>query len=251
MVYAEHDGAALQMDFYPGLKGKPCPCVIVLHLGGWDAGTREEFPTCCRDLQNEGYAVASIDYRLAPKNPWPAQRQDVVDAVHFLQEGAETYGIRKDKFVLLGRSAGGQIASAVALEGIEPAICGCVSLYGPADLNYAWQYCGPDDILNSEKLLRQYLGGTPKEKKAEYDSASALLHVCPQSVPVLLIHGTLDEMVWCTQSERLAAKLKENGVRHHFLELPWATHVFDYNSDGPGGQIAEWAIIQFLGEVSR
>jgi acetyl esterase/lipase len=249
--FADHGGDKLAMDFYPSSSAQPSPCVMIIHLGGWDGGSRDEFREFSHKLQLQGYAVASIDYRLAPKYPWPAQRQDVLDAIHFLQTGAESYGVKKDQFVLMGRSAGGQIASAVALGANEPAIIGCISLYAPADLNFAWSYADPKDILDSDKLLRQYLGGTPKENQAAYDSASGIRFVTPQSIPVLLLHGTIDEMVWVKQSQRLAQKLAENQVNHHFLELPWATHAFDFNLNGPGGQITEWAVLQFLHEVRR
>ena len=249
--FADHGGDKLAMDFYPSSSAQPSPCVIIIHLGGGDSGSRKEFEGFNQRLQIQGYAVASIDYRLAPENPWPAQRQDVLDAIHFLQTGAETYGIKKDQFILLGRSAGGQIASAVALGANEPAIIGCISLYAPADLNFAWSYADPNDILDSDKLLRQYLGGTPKENQVAYDSASGIRFVTPQSIPVLLMHGRIDEMVWVKQSQRLAQKLADNHVNHHYLELPWATHAFDFNLNGPGGQITEWAVLQFLHEVTH
>lgn len=250
LYFANHGSETLAMNFYPSITDQPSPCIIMIHLGGWDSGSRNEFPESCQMLQQQGYAVASIDYRLAPESPWPAQRQDVLDAIHFLQQGSDAYKIKPDQFILLGRSAGGQIASAVALGANDPAIIGCISLYAPADLNFAWSYAKPNDILDSDKLLRQYLGGTPAEKQAEYDSASAIRFVTPNSVPVLQIHGTIDEMVWVKQSQRLAEKLTEQGVKHYFLELPWATHAFDFNPHGPGGQITEWAILRFLEEVT-
>ena len=251
LYFADHGGDKLAMDFYPPASDKPSPCILITHLGGWDGGSRHEFQEFSHRLQVRGYAVASIDYRLAPKNPWPAQQQDVLDAIHFLQADAPSYGIKPDQFILLGRSAGGQIASATALGANEPAIIGCISLYAPADLNFAWSYADPNDILDSDKLLKQYLGGTPKENQEVYDSASGIRFVTPQSVPVLLIHGRIDEMVWVKQSQRLAQKLADNHVTYHYLELPWATHVFDYNPHGPGGQITEWAVLKFLHEVSH
>lgn len=250
LYFADHGGDKMAMDFYPSSVDQPSPCIMMIHLGGWDSGSRHEFHEFCEMLQFRGYAVASIDYRLAPKDPWPAQRQDVLDAIHFLQSRAETLRIKPDQFILLGRSAGGQIASAVALGANDPAIIGCISLYAPADLNFAWSYADPNDILDSDKLLRHYLGGTPQEQPANYDSASGIRFVTPQSVPMLLIHGKIDEMVWVKQSQRLARKLTECRVPHHYLELPWATHVFDFNLHGPGGQITEWAVLQFLHEIT-
>src|SRR5690606_39651091 len=68
------------------------------------------------------YAVAAIDYRLAPAHPWPAQREDTHLALAWLKANATKLGIAADKLVLFGRSAGGQIAAAVGCTANDPAI---------------------------------------------------------------------------------------------------------------------------------
>ena len=123
---------------------------------------------------------------------------------------------------------------------------GVVAFYSPHDLRFAWIYARPDDVLNSALLLQQYTGGTPDTAGKVYDSASALLHVSPDCPPTLLVHGELDTLVWNRQSERLSRVLERKGVRHLFLSLPWATHAFDYNLTGPGGQLATYALQDFL-----
>lgn len=250
LEFAEHDGQKLELDFFSPEAEDAAPCVVVLHTGGWDTGRREEFQALNHYLARRGYGVAAIDYRLAPRWKWPAQRDDVLAAIQFLQRRAEELGISRRDFVVLGRSAGGQIAEAVAMGANEPAIRGCIGLYAPADMHFAFKYADAKDILNSAKLLRQYLGGTPEEVLEAYDSATANLHVKPGSVPTLLIHGRSDELVWFRQSERLAARLKEARVPHCFLALPWATHAFDHNFNGPGGQVGSWAIERFLAHVT-
>jgi len=60
-----------------------------------------------------------------------------------------------------------------------------------------------------------------------------------------------DTLAWYKHSERLDARLAELGVAHYRLSLPWATHGFDFNPDGPGGQLADYAITQFLAAVTR
>ena len=224
--------------------------MVVLHAGGWDSGRRDQFVALNHYLARSGYGVAAIDYRLAPRWKWPAQRDDVMAAIRLLQRRAEELGIMRNNFILLGRSAGGQIAEAVAMGANEPSIRGCIGLYAPADLHFAFKYADAKDILNSAKLLRQYLGGTPDEVRQAYDSATANLQVKPGSVPVLLLHGRGDELVWFKQSERFAARLKEASVPHCFLDLPWATHAFDHNFNGPGGQVGSWAIERFLAHVT-
>jgi dipeptidyl aminopeptidase/acylaminoacyl peptidase len=109
-----------------------------------------------------------------------------------------------------------------------------------------------DDALNSLRLMRQLLGGPPGgELAGSYETASAQFQAKASSPPTLLIHGEPDTLVWHRHSVRLAARLRELGVKHSLLELPWATHAFDFNTDGPGGQLADYAIMKFLNEVSR
>jgi dipeptidyl aminopeptidase/acylaminoacyl peptidase len=117
-------------------------------------------------------------------------------------------------------------------------------------MSYAFKFAKPGDVLNSGKLLRQFLGGTPDEVQKNYDSASGFALAKANSPPTLLIHGRQDELVWAKQSERLNDQLEQLGAPHFYIELPWATHGFDYNFNGPGGQITEWAVERFLSRVT-
>jgi acetyl esterase/lipase len=250
--YQEIGGATINLDFYPAdVNSGPSPCVVVIHGGGWDNGSRKEFTSASHRLARRGISVAALDYRLAPGATWPAQADDVKVAISVLKEQADAWAIDPRKIVLMGRSAGGQIAEAVAASGAVPDLRGCIALYAPADMHFAFKYADKKDILDSDKLLRQYLGGTPTDVKSAYDSASAYGLVSKRTVPMLLIHGTNDELVVTEQSRRMAERLKEHGVKHVYLELPWATHAFDHNDNGPGGQIALWAIERFVRSVTQ
>lgn len=255
-TFARHTDGDLQVDFYRASSASepgPAPCLVVVHGGGWDGGERTQLEAWNHRWAARGYAVAAITYRLAPRHPWPAQREDTLAALAWLKGNAPRLGIDAARLVLVGRSAGGQIAAAVAYGSGDPGIVGVVSFYAPHDMPFAWGVSREDDALNSVKLMRQYLGGPPDtpERRALYASASAQLMVGPRTPPTLLLHGRPDALVWYRHSERLAAGLREAGVRHHHLELPWATHGFDYNPDGPGGQLADHAIASFLRAVTR
>jgi len=250
MPYDEKHTPALTLDFYSAEGRTNAPCVVVVHGGGWDLGTRHEMSELNNLLSNRGYAVAAIDYRLAPAVTWPEQGEDVLDAIGYLTERASELKINPKKFVLLGRSAGAQIAGAVAAPGKVPGVVGCIMISAPADMNFAALYAKTNDILNSKKLIEQYMGGTPAEKKEVYDSASAPMLVNEKSPPFLLIHGGKDDLVWVKQSERFSAKLAEAGVRHVFLKPPWATHAIDYGWNAPGGQLTQWAVEAFLASVT-
>jgi acetyl esterase/lipase len=254
-TFARPGGQELDLDFYapPAAAdaARPHPCLVVIHGGGWDGGDRTQLAIWNRRWAARGYAVAAISYRLAPRWIWPAQRDDVVAALTWLKANALRLGIDPGRFVLLGRSAGGQLATAVGYGLADPAIRGVIALYAPHDMPFAWSVSRPDDALNSIRLFRQYFGGAPDNpaRRALYESASGQLLARADSPPTLLIHGEPDTLAWSRHSERLAGRLGELGVRHYYLRLPWATHGFDFNPDGPGGQLADFAIGRFLSSV--
>lgn len=255
-VYARPGGSELKLDFYapPFRKDttRQPPCLVVIHGGGWDSGDNTQLADWNHRWAARGWAVAAINYRLAPAHPWPAQRDDVRAAVAWLKANAGRLGLDPARLVILGRSAGGQIASAAAYGLHDPALRGLVALYAPHDMQFAWGVSREDDALNSVRLMRQFLGGPPDtpERQALYDSGSGQLLAQAGSPPTLLIHGYPDTLVWYRHSRRLTARLQELGVPCTHIELPWATHAFDYNPDGPGGQVADAAINEFLGQVA-
>lgn len=254
-TFAQPDGVDLKLDFCApaGDRGTPRPCVVVIHGGGWDGGDRAQLAAWNARLVAQGYAVAAISYRLAPRWIWPAQRDDVLAALAWLKAHAVRLQVDPSRFVLLGRSAGGQLATAVGYGARDPAIRGVIALYAPHDMPFAWSVSREDDALNSVNLMRQYFGGPPDTpaQLARYESASGQLLARPDSPPTLLVHGEPDTLAWHRHSERLTARLQELGVPHYYLRLPWATHGFDFNPDGPGGQLADRAIARFLAQVTR
>ena len=249
-----HVTPQLPLDFYPAAKtgrSGAAPCVIVVHGGGWHAGDRTQLAEFNHVLARHGYAVAAVSYRLVPHAIWPAQREDVLAAIAFLKAQAAGLGIDATRLVLLGRSAGGQIAQVVGYAANDPAIRGVIAFYAPSDLVFGYVNTHENDMIKSPRLMRRFLGGTPETARANYESASALNFVTKQSPPTLLLHGANDPLVWHQHSVRLEAKLREAGVPCVFVSLPWATHAFDYNAHGPGGQLATFAIEWFLAGVTK
>jgi len=246
---------SLKLDFYRAAVRGPAPCIISIHGGGWSGGDRTESAAIQQFnawLARHGCAVASIDYRLAPMAKWPAQRGDVLAAMAYLRAHAQSLGIDPARFVLLGRSAGGQLAEAAGYFAHDPGIRGVIAIYGPADLGLSWETTSPHDSFQQRRILEQFLGGTPGAARAAYDSASGALLAGADSPPTLLLHGSLDTIVPADQSELMAEKLAKLGVRHALVSIPWGTHGFDYVSmNSPGGQITAYAIDWFVSTVTR
>jgi len=242
---------SLQLDFYPAMGRSPAPCVIVIHGGGWNDGDRGQIPQFNYWLARNGYAVADISYRLAPAAIWPAQEEDVAAAIAFVKAHAVRWNVDASKLVIFGRSAGGQIAEACAYAFHDPAVRGVVALYAPSDMRFAWTWGRPDDALNSPKLLREFLGGTPETAGPAYDSSSAMFLAGAGSPPTLMVHGTIDTLVWYRHSVRLAGKLTEDGVPNMLVSMPWATHALEFNLSSPSGQLTTYSIGWFLAATCR
>ncbi|MDD5201462.1 MAG: alpha/beta hydrolase, partial [Terrimicrobiaceae bacterium] len=113
----EGPGGPLGIDLYAARTPTAAPLVVIAHGGGWMAGSSHELAGWNRWLAARGYAVAAVDYRLVPNGVWPDQRDDLLAAIDFLRADPARFGIDPDRVVLLGRSAGGQIASAIAAGG--------------------------------------------------------------------------------------------------------------------------------------
>lgn len=236
----------LSMDFYRSDSQTPAPWVVVIHGGGWDSGDPSQFPEFNARLARQGYAVAAVSYRLAPTWKWPAQREDVQASIDFVKAHAKELNVDPNRWVIMGRSAGGQIAETIAYRGEDASLKGLIAFYSPADLEFAFEYAADKDIINSRSLLSNFLGGIPAQVEAVYKDASPIRFVTPNSPPTLLFHGEMDPLTWNVQSHRLLKRISEMGARGAFIEFPWATHAFDYNMNGPAGQVAMAAVEGFL-----
>jgi acetyl esterase/lipase len=250
LVYSSIDSQNLKLDFYPPpTLSRPAPGVIVIHGGSWRSGDSQQLAPLNTYLATRGYAVAAINYRLTPRWRFPAARDDVIAALAFLKTHADSLHLNPQRFVLLGRSAGGHLALLVAYTQPDPAIRGVISFYGPADLHWSYAHPGNPLVIDTHDILHAFLGGSPEQVPANYDAASPLRFVEASTPPTLLIHGGRDELVSVRQSERLAERLAQAGASYFLLRLPWATHAGDFNFSGPFGQMSTYAIERFLATV--
>jgi acetyl esterase/lipase len=147
VTYATHEGADLLMDLYlpQGVSGR-LPVIVFLHGGGWSGGSRTTGPDFKRFFAQDGFAMASIEYRLVPKVVFPAPAEDVKTAIRWLRANAGAYSLNPQRIGLWGTSAGGHLAGIAALapkgtfegEGItdQPSTVQCVlDAYGPSSFN--------------------------------------------------------------------------------------------------------------------
>jgi acetyl esterase/lipase len=241
----------LTLDLYPSQLTGRRPCVIVVHGGSWSSGDSKQLPELNSFLAAKGYNVASINYRLAPKYQAPLALEDVNQAFAYLRKNAERLNIDTNNFVLLGRSAGAQIALLAAYTQHEQGLKGVIDFYGPADM--VWGYSAPASklVMDSRAVMERYLGGTYKAVPDKYAASSPIEFVNKQTVATLIIHGDNDVLVSPIHSRKLDEKLRQNGIKHFYLDLPWATHGFDYNINGPGGQLSTYVVERFINLICQ
>lgn len=244
--YVVRDGRPLRLDLYRVLyNDEPLPVVLVIHGGAWRTGDREQLARLNQHLAAKRYAVAAIDYRLAPGHPYPAAVEDVRAAISYLKENAERLGIDPQRIVLMGRSAGGHLALQTAYTMRDRAIRGAIAFYAPTDLRWNWEHPADPRVIDTHVVLRDFMGGSIDEAGKQYDSASPLWHAAA-APPTLLVHGGRDPLASPRNAERLMAALGVSERPAAYVRLPWATHGCDAVFRGPCGQISTWAVESFL-----
>lgn len=249
--YAKRDDKPLQLDFYaiPSDSARK-PLVVTIHGGSWESGSIKDQAELNYYLAARGYVVAAVGYRFAPANPYPAQTEDVNAAIDYLKAHAETIHADPSRIVLVGRSAGGQLALQSAYTKHDPSIRGVVALYAPTDQKWGWDHPSNPRVYDSWSTLRSFMHGEPVQVPDAYRESSAINHVDSTTIPTLLLHGRIDPLVSVRQSARLDSALAAAGRRHLFIEMPWATHGCDYVFNGPCGQVSSYAIERFAAAVT-
>ena len=227
LIYKRVNGIALTLDLYrPEEVSGPLPVIVCVHGGHWDAGAKERCPAVT--LVQDGYAVASINYRLTRTAPFPAQLEDCKAAVRWLRANASTYHLDPDHIGAWGYSAGGHLAALLGTTGGMPELEGsgdnmqyssqvqavCV-VAGPADLP-AMANLGPRRISAIEGLL----GGPLEKDQAKAIAASPIHYVSRDDPPFLIVHGEADRVIPVEQGQRLYEELRKAGVNATLKILP-------------------------------
>lgn len=239
-----------RFDLYlpAGCSAGGMPLVVWIHGDGWRDGSKADCPVTW--LAAEGYAVASIGYRLTDTATYPAQLDDCRAAIAEIDRTAEVWGIDRDRVAVVGSGAGGHLAALVGLapaepsapgDGPEPPHVAAICVVGaPSDL----ATLGPDQDRAGSAASRLVGGPLPEFREAAR-RASPVSHASADDPPVLVIHGAADTAVPPRQAAALHATLEAAGVDSKLLLLPGVGHALPLDRTTPGGQ----ALLSFLDRV--
>ncbi len=176
ITYAEVGGTPLELDLYlPAPGGDPAPLIIWVHGGGWSGGSKFPAPYYLTSLTSDGFAVASIDYRLtsqaggygAEPVTFPAQIHDVKGAVRFLRAHATDYNLDPERFAAAGSSAGGHLVALLGTSGDVPQLEGVVggNLDQSSRVQAVFDLYGPTDLLDMNDMVT-----TPPGSMIDHDA---------------------------------------------------------------------------------
>ena len=236
ITYAVVDDRELGLDIYMPSGVDDPPLLVWIHGGRWLYRTKEDINTLA--LVEEGFAIASIDFRLSVDEPFPAQIHDIKAAIRFLRANAETYGYEATRIGVHGRSSGGHLTSLVGvtngvkeLEGelgdhldVSSDVQVAVSYFGASNLTTILDQSTPFGVMLRGPALALLLGG-PMEATAELaELASPVFHVDAQDPPLLLLHGDQDPQMPINQAHELHGVYKEHGLPVHLEVIHGAKH---------------------------
>ena len=222
VVYAVQAGKKLHVDLYVPRTSRPAPVIVWIHGGGWKYGDKG-YHLSVRELTDEGFAIASVQYRLLRAAPWPAQVEDCEQALAWIRNNGRSYGIDPTRMALAGESAGGHLAALIGTRETRRRVKEVLAMYPPTDLllmgrRYA-QY-------GRFSVFSQMFGGPNVTRRAEARAASPVTYVRRDSPPFLVYHGAKDWLVPPEQSEALDAALRKAGVESHLVIVPEKGHAF-------------------------
>lgn len=229
-------GNSIPLRIYRPSTASAQPVLLYFHGGGMVMGSNHSFEPLARMLAVQSDAtVVSVDYRLAPEAPAPAQFDDAYAATEWVAEHGEQIGVDVARLAVVGDSAGGSLAAAVALAARDrggPTICCQVLLYPGLDRDMGAEsmvafpdapMLAHDDIIYMHELAD--VGAGPHDEYRFPAYATDLSRLPPAIVVTAECDPIRD---W---GERYARRLRDAGVQTTVTRYPGMYHGFLMRSD--------------------
>jgi len=260
--YAQHERNVLDV-WRMTTTPSNAPVMIYFHGGSWVFGDKkDQGRPMLHEMVKRGWIVVTANYRLAPKDPWPAQIEDATRVLYWVKKNIATYGGDPSRVVVSGGSAGGHLASLVALStddetwrpvdasGVTDwSVRGCVSYYGVLEMTGDEEYWhgrgkGLMYLLENRVVQKKY-----KENVALYEALSPRHRVREDSPPFLVIQGGNDTLVDVNVARGFVRHYESVAVAPiYYLEMPFAQHTFDLTAS-PRTSAVTRAVVAFANSV--
>jgi acetyl esterase/lipase len=220
----------LRADLYKPVGNGPFPGVVMIHGGGWEGRTREDMADISQRVAERGYVVMNMSYRFAPQWRFPAQLQDVQQAVLWLRTHASDHNLLKNRIGTWGYSAGAHLAALAGVTGPEDhwfvegsRVQAVVAGGTPVDIRYY-----------KNGSLTNGLTGVPYDQNPElWREASPLALVTKDDPPMFLYHGTFDFTVGENNAHAMYEALNTNNIPAELYLMRGLEHLSTFVVDRP------------------
>ena len=236
--YWREGGRPIRLDVYRR-RDRPanCPTILQIHGGAWILGSKNEqgIPLML-ELASRGWVCINANYRLSPRATFPDPLVDLKRAIAWIRTHGPEYGANPDFLVVTGGSAGGHLASLVALtancpeyqpgfEHVDTSVRACVPFYGVYDFtDRHGHYRNPGLLrLLERRVIKQRFAESPDA----FHRASPMSCVTASAPPFFVIHGDRDTLVPVAEARRFVETLTGAGVPVVYAEVPGAQHAFE------------------------
>jgi acetyl esterase/lipase len=233
--FAKVGDVSLKLDLHLPDK-QTAPLIVYVHGGAWRGGVRDSVPFAA--LLKDGFAIASVDYRLSTQALFPAQVHDIKAAIRFLRSKQTPLSVDSRRIVIAGSSAGGHLAALAGVTNKHKELEGTVgdyldqssdvqwivSFYGASNLTSILSQSTDHGLKMRLPALQLLLGGPPAEKADLARLASPVFHIDANDPPLLLIHGDADPQMPPEQSKELAAAYEKAKLAVKLVMIPGAVH---------------------------
>jgi acetyl esterase/lipase len=232
--YGKGGDKSLLLDLYLPEKAEgPRPALLLFYGGGWRGGQKDQLRSYAQHYAQNGYVVATPQYRLKEEGQWPKSVQDAKCAVRWMRAHAQEYNVDPNRIGVQGNSAGAYLALMVGYTPGVPefegdggwadqssAVQAVADIYGPVDFT--------EPVRRNHPLIVGYMNGHYEEGQERYEKASPIRYVNSKTPPTCVIHGTVDMLVPVHQSDWLVEKLQETGVPHVYSRIDGWPHAMDF-----------------------
>ena len=250
LTYCTVDGVELKFDFFlPKRQTGDVPLVIHVHGGGWSKGDKRGGASLVYgpELLAAGFALASLNYRLAPQYEFPAMIEDVKCAIRFFRAHAGEYRFDPSKIGIFGSSAGAHLSSLVGTSDQQAGFDVGEFLDQSSRVQAVVDFFGPADLTVN-------FSGTYAELKptvfANFDlkAASPVTYISSDDPPFLILHGDMDRVVPISQSQMLYDQLVSGGVIVNLVVVKNGTHGFGTDNITPTRDELTAMMVNFFNE---
>lgn len=240
LVYVTDGHERQTLDLYLPDTGENLPLLIWIHGGAFRMGSKEgsENNPLPFAYTRQGWALASINYRLSQHAIFPAQIEDCKAAVRWLRANATRFRLDPSRFVAWGPSAGGHLAALLGTAGHVRAydvgthldcssrVQGVVDFYGPTDFLQMDAQRLPDGMIHDTPVSpeSELVGGPIQEHREATTRCNPITYIRGDAPPFLIVHGDCDPLVPHGQSVLLAEALQQAGVEVTFYTVPGGGH---------------------------